>query len=57
MGRPIDDPHMANVQLLLENSKDLTSGMKAEIEAIVNEEFEGIDKITDGILERRFTLY
>lgn len=57
IGRPIDDPHMANVQLLLEEGADLTSGLQSEIEAIVDQEFDHIDKITDGILERRFTLY
>ncbi|MDH5811676.1 MAG: methionine adenosyltransferase [Candidatus Verstraetearchaeota archaeon] len=57
IGRPIDDPHMANVQLLLEDNGSLTSGLKGEIEAIVNEEFDQIEKITEGILERKFTLY
>ncbi|MEM4216621.1 MAG: methionine adenosyltransferase [Candidatus Methanomethylicaceae archaeon] len=57
IGRPIDDPHMANVQLLLEDNGSLTSGLKSEIEAIVNEEFDQIEKITEGILERKFTLY
>ncbi len=57
IGRPIDDPHMANVQLLLESGSSLTSGLQKEIEAIVNQEFDQIDKITEGILERRFTLY
>ncbi|MEM2002024.1 MAG: methionine adenosyltransferase [Candidatus Methanomethylicaceae archaeon] len=57
IGRPIDDPHMANVQLLLEDNGSLTSGLKNEIEAIVNEEFDQIEKITEGILERKFTLY
>lgn len=57
IGRPIDDPHMANVQLLLDDNGSLTSGLKGEIEAIVNEEFDQIERITEGILERKFTLY
>ncbi|MEM3365776.1 MAG: methionine adenosyltransferase, partial [Candidatus Methanomethyliaceae archaeon] len=56
IGRPIDDPHMANVQLLLDDNGSLTSGLKGEIEAIVNEEFDQIERITEGILERKFTL-
>ncbi len=57
IGRPIDDPHMTNVQLLLESGSVLTSGLQSEIESIVNEEFDQIDKITEGILQRKFTLY
>jgi S-adenosylmethionine synthetase len=57
IGRPIDDPHMTNVQLLLEGGSVLTSGLQSEIESIVNEEFDQIDKITEGILQRKFTLY
>ncbi|MGQ9759709.1 MAG: methionine adenosyltransferase [Candidatus Methanomethylicaceae archaeon] len=57
IGRPIDDPHMANVQLLMESGTAFTSELQNEIDAIVNQEFDQIEKITNGILERRFTLY
>jgi len=56
IGRAIDNPYLTNIQLVLEKSYNLTSNMKYEIESIVNKEFDQIEKIIEGLLERKFTL-
>jgi S-adenosylmethionine synthetase len=57
IGRPIDDPHMANIQLLLEGGAPLTSNLKGEISAVVDGELASIDKVTEAILARKVTLF
>jgi S-adenosylmethionine synthetase len=57
IGRAIDDPHMANVQVLLEDGAALTGNLKQELNELVNSEFESIDKVTDLILQRKASLY
>lgn len=57
IGRPIDDPHMADVQVVSEGGRPLTSNMKAEIGAIIQSEFGSIDKVTELILAKKVTLY
>lgn len=57
IGRPIDDPHMADIQVVSEGGKLLTSNLKAEIGAIVDKEFNEIDKVTELILAKKVTLY
>jgi S-adenosylmethionine synthetase len=57
IGRAIDDPHMANVQVLLEDGAAFTGSMKQELNELVNSELESIDKVTDLILQRKASLY
>ncbi|MCC6013217.1 MAG: methionine adenosyltransferase [Candidatus Verstraetearchaeota archaeon] len=57
IGKPIDDPYLTNIQLILEKSYCLNNSMKYEIESIVNEEFNQIEKIIEGLLERKFILF
>jgi S-adenosylmethionine synthetase len=57
IGRSIDDPHMANVQVLLEDGAAFTSSLKQELNELVNSELESIDKVTDLILQRKASLY
>lgn len=57
IGRPIDDPYIANVQLVLERGFSLNNEIKYEVESIVNQEFDEIEKITEGVLERKFMLF
>ncbi|MCS7097875.1 MAG: methionine adenosyltransferase [Candidatus Methanomethyliaceae archaeon] len=57
IGRPIDDPYITNIQLVMEKGISSSNEIKYEIEAIVNQEFENIEKITEGILDRKFMLF
>ena len=57
IGRPIDDPHMANIQLVLENGAPLTTQLNGEINGIVNSEFDNVGRVTDLILEKKVTLF
>ncbi len=57
IGRPIDDPHMADIQVVSEGGKPLNSSMRTEIDAIVEDEFSNINKITDLILAKKAMLY
>ena len=56
IGRPIDDPLIANVQVNSENG-NVTSEMKREIEGITDEILGSIIKISDLILEGKVTLF
>ncbi len=56
IGRPIDDPLVANVKLLPANGK-ITNTMKNDAESIVDEELNNIKKLTELILEERVSLY
>jgi len=57
IGRPINDPHMANVQLLLEDGVEMTSNMRAEISSLLQSDLDSIDKVTEMILQRKASLY
>lgn len=56
IGRPIDDPLIANVQVTTE-SGSLTAEMKREIEGISDEILGSITKISDLILENKVMLF
>ena len=56
IGRPIDDPLIANVQVNSENG-NITSEMKREIEGITDEVLGSIVRIADLILEGKVTLF
>jgi len=56
IGRPIDDPLIANVQVNSETG-NVTSEMKREIEGITDETLGSIIKISDLILEGKVTLF
>ncbi len=56
IGRPIDDPLVANVKVLPE-TKELPQHVISEIEAITNEELENITKITNMVLNEEVILY
>jgi len=57
IGRPIDDPLVANVKILTENRKPLTAEMKSEVEGIVNEELSKITKLTELIVKGDVMLF
>ncbi|WP_369689091.1 methionine adenosyltransferase [Vulcanisaeta thermophila] len=57
IGKPIDEPLVANVDLLTEPGINLTGEMKSEVEGIVNEELERIVTITDLVIKNRVTLF
>ncbi|MDI9644499.1 MAG: methionine adenosyltransferase [Candidatus Verstraetearchaeota archaeon] len=57
IGRAIDDPHMANVQLVMEDGASMTGSLKEEIRGIVETSLESIDEITEAILQRKVTLF
>ena len=56
IGRPIDDPLVANVKILPE-TKELPQHIVSEIEVIVDEELKNITKITDMVLKEEVILY
>lgn len=56
IGRPIDDPLIANIKIFPE-SKELPQHIVSEIEVIVDEELENISKITDMVLKDEVILY
>ncbi|BFH73258.1 methionine adenosyltransferase [Sulfurisphaera javensis] len=56
IGRPIDDPLIANVQVTTENGT-LTNEMKREIEGISDEILGSITKISELILENKVMLF
>ncbi|QGR18704.1 methionine adenosyltransferase [Stygiolobus azoricus] len=56
IGRPIDDPLIANVQVMTEDGK-INDNMKREIEGITDEMLGNIVKISDLILEGKVTLF
>jgi len=57
IGRAIDDPHMANVQLVMERGSLVTSNIQGEIRGIVENSLDSIAEITEAILEKRATLF
>lgn len=56
IGRPIDDPWMANVQLILEKGVTL-SQVSADVEGVVKENVENVTKLTDAIINRKVMLF
>lgn len=56
IGRPIDDPLIANIKILPE-TKELPQHIISEIEVIANEGLENITKITDMVLKEEVILY
>lgn len=56
IGRPIDDPLIANVQVMTEDGK-INDNMKREIEGITDEMMGNIVKISDLILEGKVILF
>ncbi len=56
IGRPIDDPLVANVKLLPTNGR-ITNTMKSDAENIVDEELKNIKKLTELILNEKVILY
>lgn len=55
IGRPIDDPLIANVRVVPNN--DYTNDTTSEIHSIVQEKLEKIKMVTNMILEDKVTLY
>ena len=56
IGRPIDDPLIANVQVMTEDGK-INDNIKREIEGITDEMLGNIVKISDLILEGKVILF
>ncbi|WP_409977177.1 methionine adenosyltransferase [Saccharolobus sp.] len=56
IGRPIDDPLIANVDVLTYSGK-LSDETKSEIEGIVDEMLSSFNKLTELILEGKVTLF
>lgn len=57
IGRPIDDPLVADVKVNLENGATLTADMKREIEAIIDESLANITSLTDAIIKGEVMLF
>ena len=56
IGRPIDDPLIANVQISTENGQ-ITNDMKREIEGITDELLSSVTKLSELILENKVILF
>jgi len=57
IGKPINEPLVANVELLTEPGAELTGEVKSEVEGIVNEELENITALTDLVVKSKVTLF
>jgi len=57
IGRPINDPLVANVKVNLESGVRLTNDMAREIEAIVEENLSEVSRLTDLILQESVMLF
>jgi S-adenosylmethionine synthetase len=58
IGRPLNDPLVANVKVLAENQGEpLPSNLVREIEAIVEEELDSYSKLTRMLVEGRVTVF
>jgi S-adenosylmethionine synthetase len=57
IGRPIDDPLVANVKVNLENGVKLSRDMMREIESIVEENLRNVNKLTELILNENVMLF
>ena len=56
IGRPINRPLMANVQLILDKGYSLTN-VRADIKSIIDEEIANISRLTNLILEGKVELF
>jgi S-adenosylmethionine synthetase len=56
IGKPIDQPLLANAQVLFEEGRNLQSA-KSTIETIIDDELAGIRKITNLVLKGEVTLF
>ncbi len=57
IGKPINEPKTASVQLLLDEGGKLTADMREEIEEIVSEELDSIDQLTMEIVEGKVQVF
>jgi len=57
IGKPIDQPLVASVDVLPEQGMSLTSNMASEVRSIVNEELEHIANITELIIQGKVNLF
>lgn len=57
IGKPINEPLIANVELLLEPNIELTGEIKNEVEGIVNEELDRITTLTELVIKNKVTLF
>lgn len=57
IGRPINDPHVASIQLLMGEDKTITADVKNEIEGIVSEMLDNITKLTEEIIEGKVRVF
>ncbi|HDN76066.1 MAG TPA: methionine adenosyltransferase, partial [Acidilobales archaeon] len=56
IGRPINDPLMANVKVIPE-TPPLTMNMVSEIRSIVHEELDNVTRLTDKILKGELSIF
>ena len=56
IGRPIDQPQAATAQCILQGGAKL-SKVKSQVEAILNEELENIDKLTERIVAGKCRIF
>lgn len=56
IGSPIDQPQIASAAIVLEKGKRVSS-VKEDVKSILDESLEGIQKVTDLILEKKLELF
>ena len=57
IGKPINEPLVANVEVLPESGTELSGDAKSDIEGIVNEELENITAVTDLVIKSKVSLF
>ncbi len=57
IGKPIDNPYVSNIQLVLEKGTRLTSGLKSEVKQIANEELDKILDLLDECMKCKVELF
>ncbi len=57
IGKPIDKPLMLNVQVILENERELSGNLKNEIRSIVLEELNSITRITEEVIKGKVSIF
>lgn len=57
IGKPINEPLIANVEVLTESGGELSGEVKNEIEGIVNEELDHVTSLTDLVIKSRVSLF
>ena len=55
IGRPLDDPQLADVRLLLNGSE--IGGLRAEVELVVRDQLERLPELRGELLEERISVY